>query len=451
MAEEGRAIAKWEGLVIFIEKVVPGDIVDVRIRKKHSSYLEGELVELKKPSPLRIDPFCQHFGTCGGCKWQYLDYESQLKYKQKQVTETLIRIGKIPNPNVMDILGSANTRYYRNKLDYTFADKKWLTREEYAEREEAGGPALGFHIPGKFDKVLDIETCYLQPDPSNAIRLAVRKYCLEHEIPFMNLRHKAGMMRGLIIRNTLAGGLMVIVMVYENEQEVLEGLLRHLETTFPQITSLLYIVNPKGNDTFHDLEVKTWSGLPYITEEMEGLHFRIGPKSFFQTNSGQTLELYKIARDFAGLQGHEIVYDLYTGTGTIALFISRNVKKVVGIEYVQESIENAKLNAELNGVSNSVFFAGDMKDLLKEELFRQEGHPDVIITDPPRAGMHFDVVEQLLKSNCPKIVYVSCNPATQARDVQMLSEKYDLIKVQPVDMFPHTAHVESVALLQLRG
>ncbi|MBL0096914.1 MAG: 23S rRNA (uracil(1939)-C(5))-methyltransferase RlmD [Bacteroidetes bacterium] len=451
MAEEGRAIAKWEGLVIFIEKVVPGDIVDVRIRKKHSSYLEGELVELKKPSPLRIDPFCQHFGTCGGCKWQYLDYESQLKYKQKQVTETLIRIGKIPNPNVMDILGSANTRYYRNKLDYTFADKKWLTREEYAEREEAGGPALGFHIPGKFDKVLDIETCYLQPDPSNDIRLAVRKYCLEHEIPFMNLRHKAGMMRGLIIRNTLAGGLMVIVMVYENDQEVLEGLLRHLETTFPQITSLLYIVNPKGNDTFHDLEVKTWSGLPYITEEMEGLQFRIGPKSFFQTNSGQTLELYKIARDFAGLQGHEIVYDLYTGTGTIALFISRTVKKVVGIEYVQESIENAKLNAELNGVSNSVFFAGDMKDLLKEDLFRQEGHTDVIITDPPRAGMHFDVVEQLLKSNCPKIVYVSCNPATQARDVQMLSEKYDLIKVQPVDMFPHTAHVESVALLQLRG
>ncbi|MBK7886949.1 MAG: 23S rRNA (uracil(1939)-C(5))-methyltransferase RlmD [Bacteroidetes bacterium] len=451
MAEEGRAIAKWEGLVIFIEKVVPGDIVDVRIRKKHSSYLEGEMVELRKPSPLRIDPFCQHFGTCGGCKWQYLDYESQLKYKQKQVMETLIRIGKIPNPNVMAILGSANTRYYRNKLDYTFADKKWLTREEYAEREEAGGPALGFHIPGKFDKVLDIETCYLQPDPSNAIRLAVRKYCLEHEIPFMNLRHKAGMMRGLIIRNTLAGGLMVIVMVYENDQEVLEGLLRHLETTFPQITSLLYIVNPKGNDTFHDLEVKTWSGLPYITEEMEGLQFRIGPKSFFQTNSGQTLELYKIARDFAGLQGHEIVYDLYTGTGTIALFISRTVKKVVGIEYVQESIENAKLNAELNGVSNSVFFAGDMKDLLKEELFRQEGHPDVIITDPPRAGMHFDVVEQLLKSNCPKIVYVSCNPATQARDVQMLSEKYDLIKVQPVDMFPHTAHVESVALLELRG
>lgn len=450
MAEEGRAIARHEGLVIFIEKVVPGDIVDVRIRKKHSSYMEAELVELKQPSPLRIDPFCRHFGTCGGCKWQFLAYDSQLKYKQKQVAEALMRIGKISNPNVKTIVGSAHTRYYRNKLDYTFSDKKWLTKEEYAERDEVGGPALGFHIPGKFDKVLDIESCYLQPDPSDAIRLAVRKYCLDHNFTFMNLRNKAGMMRGLIIRNTLAGGLMVIVMVYENDQEALEGLLKHLEMSFPQITSLLFIVNPKGNDTFHDLEVKTWSGLPYITEKMEGLQFRIGPKSFFQTNSGQTLELYKMVRELAGIKKDQIVYDLYTGTGTIALFVSNAAKKVVGIEYVKESIDDAMRNADLNAVQNAVFYAGDMKELLTADLFQKEGFPDVIITDPPRAGMHFDVVEQLLKSNCPRIVYVSCNPATQARDVQMLSEKYDLISVQPVDMFPHTAHVESVALLELR-
>ncbi len=450
MAEEGRAIARWEGLVIFIEKVVPGDIVDVRIRKKHSSYMEAELVALKKPSPLRIEPFCRHFGTCGGCKWQYMAYESQLKYKQKQVTEALVRIGKIQCPRVLDIVGSVQTRYYRNKLDYTFSDKKWLTREDYAIREEAGGPALGFHIPGKFDKVLDIETCYLQPDPSDAIRLAVRKYCLAHEMSFMNLRNKAGMMRGLIIRNTLAGGLMVIVMVYELNQEALEGLLSHLEITFPEITSLLYIVNPKGNDTFHDLEVKTWSGLPFITEEMEGLQFRIGPKSFFQTNSGQTLALYKIAGELAGIREDQVVYDLYTGTGTIALFVSRFAKKVVGIEYVKESIEDARRNAALNEVKNTVFYAGDMKDLLTPELFQKEGKPDVIITDPPRAGMHYDVVAQLLSSNCPRIVYVSCNPATQARDIQMLSEKYDLVLVQPVDMFPHTAHVESVALLELK-
>ena len=450
MADEGRALARYEGLVVFIDKAVPGDIVDVLIRKKHSSYLEGEVVEIKKFSPMRTTPFCQHFGICGGCKWQYMDYSSQLKYKQKQVTEALIRLGKIEQPPVSTILGSANTKYYRNKLDYTFADKKWLTREEYTDRDQVGGPALGFHIPGKFDKIIDIENCYLQPEPSNEIRLAVRKYCLEHDLSFMNLRVKAGMMRGLIIRNTLAGGLMVIVMVFEDHREALEGLLRHLEGSFPQITSLLYIINTKGNDTFHDLDVHTWSGLPYITEEMEGLKFRIGPKSFFQTNSGQTMELYKLALEFAALTGDEIVYDLYTGTGTIALYVARQARKVVGVEYVKESIEDAKRNAVLNDVNNTVFYAGDMKDLLTDELFQREGRPDVIITDPPRAGMHFDVVDQLLKTACPKIVYVSCNPATQARDIQLLSEKYDLIKVQPVDMFPHTAHVENVALLQLR-
>ena len=450
MAEEGKAMAKHEGMVVFIDKAVPGDIVDVYIKKKKKSYIEAEVTVVKKPSSLRREPFCEHFGTCGGCKWQYLDYESQLTFKEKQVKDALERIGKFENVNLIPILGSSLTKHYRNKLDFSFADRKWLNFEEFSATNEISGPGLGFHIAGKFDKVLDIENCYLQPDPSNAIRLATREYCLTHEMPFMNIRHKEGMMRGLIIRNTLAGGLMVIVMVYKNDREKLEGLLKHLEQTFPQITSLLYVINPKGNDTFHDLVVHTWSGLPYITEEMEGLQFRIGPKSFFQTNPTQTLALYQLAREFAAIKKTDIVYDLYTGTGTIALFVAGLAKKVVGIEYVEESIDNAKLNAELNDIKNSVFFAGDMKDLLSDELFNQEGKPDVIITDPPRSGMHEDVVAQLLKSNCPRIVYVSCNPGTQARDLLMLSEKYELVKVQAVDMFPHTAHVESVALLQLK-
>lgn len=450
MADEGRAMARYEGMVVFIDKAVPGDVVDVFVKKKKKAYIEAEVKTVKKPSELRKEPFCEHFGTCGGCKWQYLDYASQLQFKEKQVKDALERIGKFENVNLIPILGSEKTKYYRNKLDYSFADRKWLAYEEFSATNEISGPGLGFHISGKFDKVLDIENCYLQPDPSNAIRLAVREYCLTHEMPFMNIRHKAGMMRGLIIRNTLAGGLMVIVMVYQNKQEKLEGLLNHLKDTFPQITSLLYVINLKGNDTIHDLEIQTWSGLSYITEEMEGLQFRIGPKSFFQTNSGQALELYKLAREFAAIKKEDIVYDLYTGTGTIALFVAKEAKKVVGVEYVKESIEDANRNAELNKIDNSVFYAGDMKDLLSDELFEKEGWPDVIITDPPRSGMHEDVIQQLLKSDCPKIVYVSCNPGTQARDLLLLSEKYDLVKVQAVDMFPHTAHVESVALMELR-
>jgi 23S rRNA (uracil1939-C5)-methyltransferase len=448
MADEGRALARHEGLVVFIRKAVPGDVVDVLVRKKHSSYLEAEVVTVRSPSPLRIEPFCEHFGTCGGCKWQYLDYEGQLNYKQKQVVDALTRIGQLSNPPVRPIVGSEQTRYYRNKLDYTFADRKWLTREEYDRREELGGPALGFHMPGSFDRILDINECYLQPDPSNAIRLAVRDYCIANNLPFMNIRHKQGMMRGLIIRNSLAGGLMVIVMVYENNQEAIEGLLNHLADKFPQITSLLYVVNPKANDTFHDLEVKTWKGDSFITEEMDGLQFRIGPKSFFQTNSGQTLTLYRLAKELAGLTGSETVYDLYTGTGTIAQFVASKAAKVVGIEYVKEAIDDARINASLNHIRNCVFYAGDMKDLLTEELFSREGRPDVIITDPPRAGMHYDVVERILNSGCRRIVYVSCNPATQARDIQLLSAGYALKTVVPVDMFPHTAHVESVALLE---
>lgn len=451
MADDGKALARHEGLVVFISRAVPGDVVDVKVRRKHSSYLEAEVVTLKKPSPLRTEAFCMHFGTCGGCKWQYLRYENQLEFKRKQVVDALERIGKIEEPPVAPIVGSELTRHYRNKLDYTFADRKWLTPEQYEDRENTGGPALGFHMTGRFDRILDIDECWLQPEPSNSIRLAVRSWCIEHNLPFMNLRVKGGMMRGLIIRNTLAGGLMVIVMVYENNQEALEELLGHLSQAFPQITSLLYVVNPKANDTFHDLEVMTFKGDPYITEEMDGLKFRIGPKSFFQTNSGQTLTLYRLTRELAGLTGSETVYDLYTGTGTIAQYVAQRAAKVVGIEYVKEAIDDARVNASLNGIQNTVFYAGDMKDLLTEDLFSKEGRPDVIITDPPRAGMHADVVERILHSGCKRIVYVSCNPATQARDIQMLSEKYRLVKAIPVDMFPHTAHVECVALLEPIG
>lgn len=450
MADEGKAVCKHEGLVIFVEKAVPGDIVDVKIRKKNKSFLEGQVVRLVSPSPSRTEPFCEHFGTCGGCKWQYLSYEMQLQFKQKQVFDAMSRIGKIENPVIEPIMGSALERFYRNKLDYSFADRKWLTTAEMNVEFPAFEPGLGFHIPGKFDKVLDINQCYLQPDPSNAIRLAVRKYCVENDLTFMNIRKREGMMRGLIIRNTIKGDLMVIVMVYQDEEGKLNGLLQHLKDNFPQITSLLYVINNKANDTIHDQEIHCFHGLPYITEEMEGLDFRIGPKSFFQTNSLQALTLYKVAREYAGLTGNEHVYDLYTGTGTIANFVARQAKSVVGIEYVKEAIDDAKLNSSLNNIANTVFYAGDMKDLLVDSFMEENGRPDVIITDPPRAGMHAEVVAQLLKVEAPRIVYVSCNPATQARDIEMMSAKYNVVKLQPVDMFPHTAHVENVALLELK-
>ena len=450
MADEGKAVCKHDGLVIFVEKAVPGDIVDVKIHKKNKSFLEGQVVRLVSPSPSRTEPFCEHFGTCGGCKWQYLSYDMQLQFKQKQVFDAMSRIGKIENPVIEPIIGSELERYYRNKLDYSFADRKWLTTSEMQVEVPNFEPGLGFHIPGKFDKVLDINQCYLQPDPSNAIRLAVRKYCVENYLTFLNIRKREGMMRGLIIRNTIKGDLMVIVMVYQDEEGKLNGLLHHLKDNFPQITSLLYVINNKGNDTIHDQDIHCFHGLPYITEEMEGLDFRIGPKSFFQTNSLQALTLYKVAREYAGLTGDELVYDLYTGTGTIANFVARQAKSVVGIEYVKEAIDDAKLNSSLNNIGNTVFYAGDMKDLLVDSFMEENGRPDVIITDPPRAGMHADVVAQLLKVEAPRIVYVSCNPATQARDVEMMSAKYDVVKLQPVDMFPHTAHVENVALIELK-
>jgi 23S rRNA (uracil1939-C5)-methyltransferase len=450
MADEGRGMARHDGLVVFIAKAVPGDLVNVRVTKKKKSFLEAEVTALLEPSADRIEPFCTHFGVCGGCKWQHLTYAAQLRYKQKQVKDAMQRLGKIENPPMLDIIPSAMERFYRNKLDFSAADRKWLSREEFEQKELLDGPALGFHIPGRFDKVLDINECHLQPEPSNAIRNAIREYAIANNYTFINLRNRSGELRSVILRNTLKGDLMVIVMVYECEQAKLDKLLEHLKLTFPKITSLLYVINPKANDTFHDLEVHCYHGEPFITETMEDLQFRIGPKSFFQTNSLQSLELYKVTREFAQLTGAERVYDLYTGTGTIANFVARNAKEVIGVEYVAAAIEDAKKNSLLNNITNTKFFAGDMKDLLTEEFMMQHGRADVIITDPPRAGMHEDVVQRLLSSGAKRIVYVSCNAATQARDLQLLNEKYTVVKLQPVDMFPHTAHVENVALLELR-
>lgn len=449
MADEGKAVCKSDGIVIFVDKAVPGDVIDVKVRKVNKSFLEGSVERLVSPSPSRTTPFCKHFGTCGGCKWQYLNYEMQLRFKQKLVFDAMQRLGKIENPPVLPIIGSRFERFYRNKLDYSFSDRKWLTNAEMKVDDPQFEPGLGFHIPGKFDKVLDIHECYLQPDPSNEIRLKVRAYCIEHHLTFMNIRKREGMMRGLIIRNTLKGDLMVIVMVFHDEEDKLNGLLNYIKTTFPQITSLLYVINNKANDTIHDQDIKVFHGNPFITEEMEGLQFRIGPKSFFQTNGSQAYELYKVAREFASLTGVEHVYDLYTGTGTIANFVAKQAKSVVGIEYVKEAIDDAHLNSSLNGITNTKFFSGDMKDMLTENFVSEHGIPDVIITDPPRAGMHSDVVQQLVKLAVPRIVYVSCNPATQARDIEMMSSIYHVKKMQPVDMFPHTAHVENVALLEL--
>lgn len=450
MADEGRAVARHEGLVVFIAKAVPGDLVNLRIIKKKKSFLEAEVTELLEPSPDRAQPFCIHFGTCGGCKWQHLDYSAQLKFKQKQVKDAMERLGKIPDPPLAEIIGSSPDRFYRNKMDFSAADRKWLSPVEFAQKELLDGPALGFHIPGRFDKVLDIKECHLQPDPSNAIRNAVRQYAIDHGYTFMNIRNKNGELRSVIVRNTLKGDVMVIVMVYECEQQKLERLLEFIRISFPQVSSLMYVVNTKANDTFHDLEVKCYHGEPFITEVMEDLQFRIGPKSFFQTNSKQAYSLYKVTRDFAGLTGVERVYDLYTGTGTIANFVAKQAKEVIGIEYVEDSIRDAKINSELNGIHNTKFFAGDMKELLTAAFMQEHGNADVIITDPPRAGMHEEVTQRLAESGAARIVYVSCNAATQARDLQLLSDKYAVVKMQPVDMFPHTAHVENVALLTLR-
>ena len=454
MAAEGKAIAKVNDLVIFVPYVVPGDVVDLQIKRKKNKYAEAEAVNFHEYSSTRAVPFCQHYGICGGCKWQVLPYAEQIKYKQKQVEDNLRRIGKIELPEISPILGSAKTEFYRNKLEFTFSDKRWLTYEEVKQEVKYDQMnAVGFHIPGAFDKVLVIEKCWLQNDISNRIRNAVRDYAYEHNYSFINLRSQEGMLRNMIIRTSSTGELMVIIIckiVEDSEMTLFKQLLQYVADTFPEITSLLYIINNKCNDTINDLDVYVFKGNDHIFEEMEGLRFKVGPKSFYQTNSDQAYNLYKIARDFAGLTGNELVYDLYTGTGTIANFVSRQARQVIGIEYVPEAIEDAKVNAEINGIDNTLFFAGDMKDMLTQEFINEYGRPDVIITDPPRAGMHQDVVDVILFAEPKRIVYVSCNPATQARDLQLLDVKYKVKAVQPVDMFPHTHHVENVVLLELR-
>ena len=454
MAAEGKAIAKVNDLVIFVPYVVPGDVVDLQIKRKKNKYAEAEAVNFHEYSSTRAVPFCQHYGICGGCKWQVLPYAEQIKYKQKQVEDNLRRIGKIELPEISPILGSAKTEFYRNKLEFTFSDKRWLTYKEVKQEVKYDQMnAVGFHIPGAFDKVLAIEKCWLQNDISNRIRNAVRDYAYEHNYSFINLRSQEGMLRNMIIRTSSTGELMVIIIckiVEESEMTLFKQLLQYVADTFPEITSLLYIINNKCNDTINDLDVYVFKGNDHIFEEMEGLRFKVGPKSFYQTNSEQAYNLYKIARDFAGLTGNELVYDLYTGTGTIANFVSRQARQVIGIEYVPEAIEDAKVNAEINGIDNTLFFAGDMKDMLTQEFINEYGRPDVIITDPPRAGMHQDVVDVILFAEPKRIVYVSCNPATQARDLQLLDVKYKVKAVQPVDMFPHTHHVENVVLLELR-
>lgn len=454
VAAEGKAIAKVNDLVIFVPYVVPGDVVDLQIKRKKNKYAEAEAVKFHEYSPVRAVPFCQHYGVCGGCKWQVLPYSEQIKFKQKQVEDNLRRIGKIELPEISPILGSEKTEYYRNKLEFTFSNKRWLTNAEVKQDAKYDQMnAVGFHIPGAFDKVLAIEKCWLQDDISNRIRNAVRDYAYEHNYTFINLRTQEGMLRNMIVRTSSTGELMVIVIckiVEEHEMELFKELLQFVSDSFPEITSLLYIINNKCNDTINDLDVHVFRGNDHIFEEMEGLRFKVGPKSFYQTNSTQAYNLYKIAREFAGLTGNELVYDLYTGTGTIANFVSRQARQVIGIEYVPEAIEDAKVNAEINGIENTLFFAGDMKDMLTQEFINQYGRPDVVITDPPRAGMHQDVVDVILFAEPKRIVYVSCNPATQARDLQLLDVKYKVKAVQPVDMFPHTHHVENVVLLELK-
>ena len=455
VAAEGKALAKVNDLVVFVPYVVPGDVVDLQVKRKKNHYAEAVAVKFHEYSPVRAVPFCQHYGICGGCKWQCLPYTEQIKYKQKQVTDNLTRIGKIELPEISPIIGSEKTEFYRNKLEFTFSNKRWLTEEEVKEDVKYDQMnAVGFHIPGAFDKVLAIEKCWLQDDISNQIRNAIRDYAYERNYSFFNLRSQEGMLRNLMIRTSSTGELMVLLqckIVEESEMDLMKQLLAFVAERFPQITSLLYVVNNKCNDTINDLEVMVFKGNDHIFEEMEGLRFKIGAKSFYQTNSGQAYNLYKVARNFAGLTGKELVYDLYTGTGTIANFVSRQAKKVIGIEYVPEAIEDAKVNSAINGIDNTLFYAGDMKDILTQEFINQHGRPDVIITDPPRAGMHDDVINTILFAEPQRIVYVSCNPATQARDLSLLDAKYKVMAVQPVDMFPHTHHVENVVLLEKRG
>ena len=448
---EGNAIARVDSLVVFVPMLIPGDVVDIKVVKKRKKYLEGRVMKFHEYSSDRIAPRCSHFGVCGGCRWQHLPYSLQLKFKAKQVRDSLVRIGKIELPVMNEIIGSSDEYYYRNKLEFTFSDKRWFTDDEVKsalplEKQ----PALGFHIPGFFDKVLDIMECHLQPDPSNSIRNSVRKYAVENGLSFFDLKEQKGFLRNIIVRNALDGSVMVIVIFFHEDESARKGLLDFLIKEYPQITSLQYIINTKKNDSLGDQKVIFYHGIDHLTEDMDGLKFRIGPKSFYQTNTRQGITLYRVVKDFAGLTGVEVVYDLYTGTGTIANYLAGSAAKVIGIEYVEEAVCDARINSQLNNIDNTGFFSGDMKDILSGEFISANGRPDVIVTDPPRAGMHDDVIKAILHAAPEKIVYVSCNPATQARDIQLMSDVYYAEKVQPVDMFPNTHHVENVVLLRLK-
>ena len=452
VAAEGKAIAKVDNLVIFVPYAVPGDVVDLQIKRKKHSYAEAEVVKVHQYSDKRVKPFCKHFGICGGCKWQCLSYEDQLFYKQKQVVDNLTRIGKVEIPEVSPILGSKHIKEYRNKLEFGFSNKKWLTQEEISSGQKFDNmDAVGFHIPGAFDKILDIDQCLLMSDINNRLRNSIREYAISHQLSFYDLRAQTGLLRNMMLRTSATGEIMLLMQFCirtDEEQSQANQVLAHVHTNFPEVTSLLWVNNLKCNDTIGDLDIQTYAGTDYIYETMENLRFKVGPKSFYQTNTEQAYELYKVARNFAGLTGNELVYDLYTGTGTIANFVAKQARQVIGIEYVPEAIEDAKVNAQLNNLDNTLFYAGDMKDILNREFIEKHGTPDVIITDPPRAGMHTDVIDTILFASPQRIVYVSCNPATQARDLQLLSVAYQVKAVQPVDMFPQTHHVENVVLLE---
>jgi len=444
---EGKALARVDNIVVFVPFVVPGDIVDIQVTRKKKNFYEGKAIKFHHYSDKRIEPKCEHFGLCGGCKWQIMPYSDQLKHKQKHVVDNFERIGKLDASNIRPILRSEEEYFYRNKLEFTFSNKKWLISKEQLDDKTEDMNGLGFHLPGMFDRIIDLNNCYLQPEPSNSIRLALKKFATENQFTFYNNRAHHGFLRNVIIRTSSTGEVMVIVIFAEDQEDSIRLLLENLRDSFPEITSLMWVVNKKLNDTIFDQDVHLFNGNPFIIEEMEDLKFKVGPKSFYQTNSSQAYNLYRIAREFADFNGNETVYDLYCGTGTITNFVARSVKKVVGVEIVPDSIEDAKHNSELNGIYNTSFFAGDLAKLLNEEFIVREGTPDVVITDPPRAGMHSKVIDQLLKALPKKIVYVSCNPATQARDIDMMREKYELLKIQPVDMFPQTHHVENVCLL----
>lgn len=452
VAAEGKAIAKVDNLVIFVPYAVPGDVVDLQIKRKKHSYAEAEVVKVHQYSDKRVKPFCKHFGICGGCKWQCLSYEDQLFYKQKQVVDNLTRIGKVEIPEVSPILGSKHIKEYRNKVEFGFSNKKWLTQEEISSGQKFDNmDAVGFHIPGAFDKILDIDQCLLMSDINNRLRNSIREYAISHQLSFYDLRAQTGLLRNMMLRTSATGEIMLLMQFCirtDEEQSQANQVLAHVHTNFPEVTSLLWVNNLKCNDTIGDLDIQTYAGTDYIYETMENLRFKVGPKSFYQTNTEQAYELYKVARNFAGLTGNELVYDLYTGTGTIANFVAKQARQVIGIEYVPEAIEDAKVNAQLNNLDNTLFYAGDMKDILNREFIEKHGTPDVIITDPPRAGMHTDVIDTILFASPQRIVYVSCNPATQARDLQLLSVAYQVKAVQPVDMFPQTHHVENVVLLE---